>query len=224
MPAKGRKQCHDDSFHSSRCWRWPQAAAAQRRRHLERRRPAERIAAARLVPEPRPRRPLHRHRPRLLPTRRPGRDPAPADRRVRPDQAGRRRARRPRHLLRAGAVLRTAAARAGGGRGGDRPHRAQLDHHDRAGHHDARRAARQDDRRRRQRLDQRLRRDGAPHCRPRPRRRAPRHRRLQSAAGAAGRPRRRDRRRLPEHRGRGAGRARPASGGVPGRPLRGARL
>ena len=28
MPAKGRKQCHDDSSHSSRCWRWPRAAAA----------------------------------------------------------------------------------------------------------------------------------------------------------------------------------------------------
>src|SRR3954451_17778673 len=28
MPAKGRKQCHHDSFRSSRCWRWPPAAAA----------------------------------------------------------------------------------------------------------------------------------------------------------------------------------------------------
>ena len=146
--------------------------------------------------------------------------PRQPSRGVRSDQAGRRRPRRSGHLLRAGAVLRPAAARAGGGGGGDRAHRPQLDH----------------------RARRRTASPARPTCaarrsastaatRPTPTstpcfeaRASTRPTCTRSTvgfnlvpallSGQGGR----DRRRLPEHRGRPAGGARAAPGGVPGRP------
>ena len=115
----------------------PRLVAGVRQRRRQRRLRAARQpaptpvdAAARLVPEPRPRRASTRRWTKGHVRRADGLavETAAAVRRGRPGQAGRRRPGGPRHLVRAGAVLRPAAGRAGGRRRRARAHGAQLDH------------------------------------------------------------------------------------------------